>query len=159
VPEMTARSVRSALFAAVAPLVKGTLAVYGAVRGVDRDSIRILLRPFPLPGEAPNLRIFISAVSTDDDEVDAGQLISHGLATDLPDGGRALATATERCLAGILSTLGEPGSGAALAAAAANRGSLVLMLRPVEETALLALAPPGGRALVLGALGSAEVTH
>ena len=156
---LVATEVRLRLFESLSPLTRGVLATLPeADRPSALERLRLLVRPFPLKGETPGMRVCIVLVNPDED-ASAGEAISSGLVGTMPNRA-AVEAAVEDVLSLALAALGDEAAADAIRAAEDRKVVLLVQARPATGTVQVVAVPRRGRPLVLGALVDAPtVAH
>ena len=158
---LVATEVRSRLFAALDPLVRGVVRATSEADVLGR--LRVYVRPFPLPGETPGPRLFLVLVNADietevnaDIETEAGRELTSGLVRDMPSADQLEQTIND-VLAIALSSIGHAAEDV-FELQEAGRAQLLLVARPADGSVKVLMVPNGGRPVVLGALLDAPET-
>lgn len=154
---LVATDVRARLFEALQPLTRGALAtVPERQRTAALDRLRLIVRPFPLKGETPGMRVFVVVIEPAGSAF-AGEAIANGLVGDMPNRAHVEA-AVEDVLALALAVLGEEAAADAVTAAQEHKAVLLVQARPATGDVKLVAVPRKGRPIVLGALVDAPAT-
>jgi hypothetical protein len=159
---LAASEVRARLFESLEPLTRGVLALLPeGERAGAFERLRLIVRPFALPGETPGMRVFLMLIEPDDSAV-AGRVLSGGLVASMLNRA-AVEAAVEDVLGAILAMLGEDAAADALKAAEWREASLLVQARPATGAVYVVSVPRPEQErppLVLGALVDAPaVAH
>jgi len=149
---LSATDVRGRLFESLEPLTRGVLAT---LPEGERESVferlRLIVRPFPLPGETCGMRAIVVLVNPDEDS-SAGEAIANGLVGIMPNRA-AVEAAVQDVLAVALAKIGEEAAADAVRAAEERKAVLLVQARPATGDVMVVAVPRKGRPpIVLGAL-------